>query len=176
MSGTELKIKVIGDSFLRKKSRKVGRVTAELADFLSKMARFMYDSKGIGLAAPQVGLGSRMIVCDIGTGLYKLINPRITGKSGSQVNEEGCLSCPGIYIKVRRARNIRVEALDESGKPLKIEARDLLACVIQHEIDHLDGKLIVDYASLLKKMSIKKRLKELADEKLPEPNVQHSKL
>jgi peptide deformylase len=176
MSETELKIRVIGDSVLRKKAKKVSRVTGELSDFLSKMSRFMYDSKGIGLAAPQVGLGQRLIVVDIGTGLYKLVNPRIVKKSGSQSNEEGCLSCPGIYIMVRRAKNICVEALDENGKLQKIDAHDLLACAIQHEIDHLDGKLIVDYASLLKKIALKKKLANLANEKLLRSEDKHSKL
>jgi peptide deformylase len=101
-----------------------------------------------------------MIVVDIGGGLYKLINPKITESSGSQVNQEGCLSLPGVCIKVKRAERVKVKAQDEYGKLLNIEAQGLLACVFQHEIDHLKGKLIIDYASVLEKIKIKKALKK----------------
>ncbi|MCX5702602.1 MAG: peptide deformylase, partial [Candidatus Omnitrophica bacterium] len=107
------------------------------------------------------GINERMIVADIGSGLYKLINPKIVKKEGHQILEEGCLSIPGICIKVKRARKILLEAQDEYGKPATIEAQDLLACVFQHEIEHLRGKMIVDYASLFDKLKIKKRLEEL---------------
>jgi peptide deformylase len=176
MSETELKIKVVGDPILRKKAKRITRVNSEHSAILSKMSRLMYESKGVGLAAPQVGISCRMIVVDIGSGLYKLVNPRIVSKSGRQSFEEGCLSVPGIYIKVKRARKVCVEALDENGDPLKIEAQDLLACVFQHEIDHLDGKLIVDYASLLKKIALKKKLANLANEKLLQSEDKRSKL
>ncbi|MCX5707499.1 MAG: peptide deformylase [Candidatus Omnitrophica bacterium] len=176
MSATELKIRIVGDPILRKKAKKIARVNPEHSGILSQMARRMYESKGVGLAAPQVGLSCRMIVVDIGSGLYKLVNPRIVSKSGRQSFEEGCLSVPGIYIMVKRARKVCVEALDENGDPLKIEAQDLLACVFQHEIDHLDGKLIVDYASLLKKIALKKKLANLANEKLLQSEDKRSKL
>jgi len=165
MSETGLKIRVVGDPVLRKKARKVAKVSMDHAQTLSRMAQFMYASKGIGLAAPQIGLNQRLIVVDAGTGLYKLVNPRITRKEGKQVMEEGCLSVPGVYVKIKRARKVCIEAMDESGKPQKIECQDLLACVFQHEIDHLEGKLILDYASLLKKLSLQKKLKGLVNEK-----------
>jgi len=171
MEKTELKIREFGDPVLRKKSLPLKKVTLTQAEFLSKMARLMYDDEGVGLAAPQVGLNAAMIVVDIGKGLYKLINPKIIKAQGSQVNQEGCLSVPGVCIKIRRAKNIELEALDEEGKPLSIQAEGLLACVFQHEIDHLNGKLIVDYATLLEKIKIAKILKELKkktkDESLP---------
>jgi peptide deformylase len=176
MSETELKIRVVGDPVLRKKAKKITRVNPEHSGILSQMARLMYEAKGVGLAAPQVGLSCRLIVVDIGSGLYKLINPRIVSKAGRQSFEEGCLSVPGIYIKVKRARKVCVEALDESGNPLKFEARDLLACVLQHEIDHLDGKLILDYASLLKKIALKKKLADLANNKLTQSESKQSRL
>ncbi len=175
MNETELKIKVIGDPVLRKKTKKVSRINSEHIRILSKMARLMYESKGIGLAAPQVGISRAMIVVDIGTGLFKLINPRIVSKSGSQVMEEGCLSVPGVYLKVKRAKKVCLEALDENGCFQKLEAVDLLACVFQHEIDHLEGKLIVDYASLFKKLALKKKLNNLSNEKL-RPEEKYSKL
>jgi len=140
----------------------------------------MYASSGIGLAAPQVGISESMIVADIGQGLYKLINPRIVKRSGRQAIEEGCLSVPGVCIKVGRAKKITVEAQNEESKPVAIEAEDLLACVIQHEIDHLNGKLIVDHAKLLDKLRIKRKLQQLKrkrkDEGLLESKTESCKL
>jgi len=159
MPETELKIRVVGDPVLRKKAKKVARVTAGHRDILSKMARIMYEASGIGLAAPQVGIDEQMIVVDIGKGLYKLVNPRIVKKEGRQAIEEGCLSVPGVSIRVKRAKKIMLEALDEDGNAVAFDAQDLLACVCQHEIDHLLGKLIIDYAPLWKRLSLMKKLK-----------------
>lgn len=156
-----LKIRTLGDPVLRKKSARIKKVTAEHRELLSKMARLMYEDEGVGLAAPQVGVSLAMIVADTGKGLYKLINPKIVKAGGSQANKEGCLSVPGVCIKVRRANIVGIEALDENGDPLNLEAEGLLACVFQHEIDHLHGKLIVDYAPLLEKIRIAKTLKTL---------------
>lgn len=161
MHETALKIKVFGDPVLRKKAERVSRITPVHRDILSKMAQVMYADAGVGLAAPQVGISQALIVVDIGSGLYKLINPKIVKKEGNQVLEEGCLSVPGICIKVRRARKVLVLAEDEFGKQLNIEAQDLLACTFQHEIDHLRGRLIVDYASFFEKLKIKRKLEEL---------------
>ena len=172
MVKTELKIKVFGDLVLRKKAKTVAQVTGQTRDTLSRMARLMYDASGIGLAAPQVGISASLIVVDTGSGLYKLVNPRIAKRQGRQVLEEGCLSVPGVCIKVKRAKRVVVKALDENGKSLTVEAEGLLACVFQHEIDHLKGKLIIDYASLIDKIKIRRILAELAEraenEKLPE--------
>jgi len=180
MPKTELKIRVFGDTVLRKKAKAVRKITGYHRDMLSQMARLMYDSKGIGLAAPQVGIGEMMIVVDIGDGLYKLVNPKIVKKEGFQVIQEGCLSVPGISLKVRRAKKVSVEAIDENGDHIFIEAKDLLACVLQHEIDHLYGRLIIDYSSLLDRIKIKKRLeklkKESSHEELPEPETKSYKL
>jgi peptide deformylase len=159
MPETELKIRVVGDPVLRKKAKKIDRVTAGHRDALSKMARLMYEASGVGLAAPQVGIDEQMIVVDIGKGLYKLINPRIVKKEGRQAIEEGCLSVPGVSVKVKRAKKIMLEALDEEGNTVVFDAQDLLACVCQHEIDHLLGKLIIDYAPLWKRLSLRKKLK-----------------
>jgi peptide deformylase len=156
-----LNIKIFGSPVLREKARPVSRVTAEHALKLSQMAQLMYASSGIGLAAPQIGVAEAMIVADCGSGLYKVINPKIVKRGGRQANVEGCLSVPGVCIKVRRARKVTVKGLDENAKPVTIDAEDLLACVFQHEIDHLRGKLIVDYASFLEKLKIKRKLREL---------------
>lgn len=180
MKETALRIRVFGDPVLRKKAKPVKRITCAHRDILSWMSRMMYDSSGIGLAASQLGINECLIVADIGTGLYKLINPRIVKKQGRQRIEEGCLSVPGVCIKVSRAKEAVVEGLDENGKAVVIEAKDLLACVLQHEIDHLKGKLIIDYAGFLDKLKIKRKLKELRkkakDEGLPGQETKSCKL
>ena len=158
---TILKIKTYGNSCLRKKSAPIREVTDRHCRLLSAMARLMYDSGGIGLAAPQVGINEAMLVADIGTGLYKLVNPRIIKCQGKQALEEGCLSVPGICLKVKRALEVEIQALDEEGKPQRITAEGLLACVFQHEIDHLKGKLIVDYATFVDRLKIKRKLQTL---------------
>jgi len=158
MSEIGLKIRLLGDPVLRGKAKKVKEIKESHRSLLSNMARMMYDSEGIGLAAPQVGVDESLIVIDVGSGLYKLVNPRIVSCEGSQSFEEGCLSVPGVTVKVKRSKKIVVEALDESGKPLKLEVQNLLACVFQHEIDHLEGKLIVDYIPFFKKILLKKKI------------------
>ncbi len=158
MPETRLKVNIFGDPVLRKKAKPVKEVTAEHRKILSLMVESMYEHSGIGLAAPQVGISAQLIVADIGEGLYKLVNPKIVKRQGSQAIQEGCLSLPGVCIKVRRAKQVWVEALDENNCPVKIEAKDLFACVLQHEIDHLEGKLIVDYTSFIKRLKITRKL------------------
>ncbi len=143
-----------------RKAKQVNKVDKRCQDILSRMAQSMYGHSGIGLAAPQVGIDESLIVVDVGTGLYKLINPKIIKRQGSQSREEGCLSVPGVYLKVKRAKKVLVQALDQEAKPVSIEAEDLLACALQHEIDHLNGKLIVDYANFLDKLRLKVKLKK----------------
>jgi len=180
MEKTVLKIKLYSDPALRKRAYLVKEITSEQRDILSKMAQLMYENSGVGLAAPQIGINASMIVADIGTGLYKLINPRIIKREGSQVQEEGCLSFPGVCIKVKRAKKILVQAQDEFAKPVTIEAEGLLASVFQHEIDHLKGRLIVDYASFFQRLKIRKKLEELKkrskNEKLPESETKSCQL
>jgi len=180
MEKTTLRIRVFPETVLRKKAKGIERITEAHRNILISMARIMYDSAGIGLAAPQVGINESMIVIDIGEGLYKLINPRIIKKQGVQSIEEGCLSVPGIGIKVKRAKKIWVNAQDDSGKEIDLEAEGLFACVFQHEIDHLNGKLIIDYASFVEKLKIKKSLAELRkrarDEKLSKPETKSNNL
>ncbi|MCX7926990.1 MAG: peptide deformylase [Candidatus Omnitrophica bacterium] len=159
-------IRVIGDPVLRTKAKELKTIEPEHIKLLSQMAQTMYAAKGIGLAAPQVGVNLRLIVVDCGSGLYKLINPVIIKRFGRQKVEEGCLSVPGCYVKVKRAKKIILKAQDEQGKLQTIEAEDLLACVFQHEIDHLDGKLILDYAPFWRKISLRKKLREISDERM----------
>jgi peptide deformylase len=160
---SQLKIRIFGDPLLRKRARLIKEITQAYRDTLSHMAQLMYDSQGIGLAANQVGINESMAVIDIGSGLYKLINPKITEKEGIEAQEEGCLSVPGVCIKVKRARRVKVKARDEFGKSVEINAEGLLARVFQHEIDHLKGRLIIDYASIFQKFKISKTLEELKE-------------
>jgi peptide deformylase len=180
MEKTVLKIRLFPDPILKKKAKNIPKINPSHRQILSEMAILMYAQSGIGLAALQVGINEAMIVVDIGSGLYKLINPKIIKKEGFQVLEEGCLSIPGVCIKVKRARKILVSAQDEFAQPLTIEAQDLLACVFQHEIEHLKGKLIVDYASFFERLKIKRKLsqlvKRLKNEELPQSKTKSCQL
>lgn len=180
MQETSLMIKIFGEPVLRKKSAPVREVEDRHRELLREMAVLMYDGGGIGLAAPQVGINEQLIVADIGGALYKLINPIIVKRQGRQVLEEGCLSVPGVCIKVPRALKIQVKFLNEEGQRQSVEAQGLLACVFQHEIDHLKGRLIVDYASFLQRLKIRKKLEELSrrasHEKLSQSEAKSCKL
>ncbi|NVJ59234.1 MAG: peptide deformylase [Gammaproteobacteria bacterium] len=152
------------DSRLRTKAEPVTDFGAELQQQIDNMFETMYEAPGIGLAATQVNFHQQLIVIDISddkSSPLVLINPKITEKKGVEQREEGCLSFPGVYAKVERADAISVEALDRNGKAIKLEADDLLAVCIQHEIDHIEGRLFVDYLSPLKRDRIKKKLQKL---------------
>ena len=151
------------DPRLHKVATKVERVDEEVRRLISDMAETMYTAPGIGLAATQVYVHRRIIVIDISDTrdeLRTFINPEILEKSGEAEWEEGCLSVPGIYEKVQRAQKVRVRALDARGEPYTLEAEDLLAVCIQHEIDHLDGKIFIERLSRLKQQRILSRLKK----------------
>lgn len=143
---------------LRKKAVRIAEVTEKERQLLSEMAKTMYLKSGVGLAAVQVGIGKQLVVIDIGDGLMKLINPVIVKKDGCESQEEGCLSVPEAAVKVKRAKKIIVEYLNEYGEASRLAAEGLLARVIQHEVDHLLGKLIVDYLGPLKKLLLHNRL------------------
>jgi len=159
---SRLKIRKYGDPILRVKCEEVREINNEVRDFAQKMLRTMYRDKGVGLAAPQVGDKRRIIVVDIGSGSLSLVNPKIIIKSSKKVRDyEGCLSLPGISLKIKRAQKIELEAyLLEKGEQVRIKSEDLLARDFQHEIDHLNGVLIIDHVSLFKKMRAIKRLKK----------------
>ncbi len=151
------------DPRLRSSANPVSEVTDDIGRLVDDLADTMYHAPGIGLAAIQVDEPWRVIVIDISEcrdQLQVFINPEILDKKGEQLREEGCLSVPGIYESVRRAESIRVRALDRDGKPFETEASGLLATCIQHEIDHLDGKVFVDYLSRLKQSRIRKKLEK----------------
>ena len=153
-----LKIYIYGEPILRKKAKPISVVGEEISGLLEQMLEAMYQGKGIGLAAPQVGQDLRLIVVDVGSGPLKLCNPKILKKHGSGCMEEGCLSLPDLIVNVRRAKKVEVEALNEHNQLIKIVADDLLARAIQHEIDHLEGKLLVDYLPWYKRWLAKRRL------------------
>lgn len=149
------------DERLRTVATPVETVTPALQQVVADMFETMYDAPGIGLAATQVDIHQRIIVIDISEDKSQplcLINPEILEHDGKQEMDEGCLSVPGIYETVKRANHIRFKALDKDGKPYEMEAEGLLAVCIQHEMDHLAGKLFVDYLSSLKRQRIHKKL------------------
>lgn len=142
---------------------RVERVDDEIRQLIKDMAETMYAAPGVGLAATQVDIPKRVIVIDISDTRDQLkvfINPELIAKSGESDFEEGCLSVPGIFDKVRRAERITVRATDGDGKQFELEADGLLAVCIQHEMDHLEGKVFVDYLSRLKQQRILKKLKK----------------
>jgi len=158
-----LKILHYPDERLRIRARPVARVDDEIRVLAEDMLETMYAAPGIGLAAPQVDVPKRVIVVDVSEDKSDprvFINPEILAHEGLIKTEEGCLSVPAIYEKVARYERIRVRALDLQGEPFELEAEDLLAVCIQHEIDHLDGKLFVDYLSELKRKRIRKKLEK----------------
>jgi peptide deformylase len=152
------------DERLRKKAAIVKTVDDKIKKLVDDMLETMYESKGVGLAATQVDVHQRVIVIDVSEekdGPLFLINPEIIEKDGVKESEEGCLSVPGFFEKVKRAEHIRVKALNREGQSYEFEARDLLAVCVQHEMDHLNGKLFVDYISSLKRQRIKKKLEKI---------------
>ena len=153
------------DPRLRKQAAPVKSVDNDVRQLVDDMAETMYAAPGIGLAAVQVDVQKRVIVLDISedqTDLRVFINPEITEKRGQQESEEGCLSVPGVYAPVTRADSIVVRALGRDGKTFTLEASGMLAVCIQHEVDHLDGKVFVDYLSRMKQERIRKKLSKQA--------------
>ncbi len=151
------------DPRLRRIAKPVEEVTETERQLAADMLETMYESRGIGLAATQVNEGVRVVVMDLSEDRSEarvFINPEIIERHGSQKCEEGCLSVPGVYAEVKRAEQVKVRALDADGKAFELEADGLLAVCIQHEIDHLDGKVFVDYLSPLKRRMVEKRLKK----------------
>ena len=146
-----LDIRVLGDPVLRKETVKVESVTNGIRTLVKDMFETMYAAEGIGLAAPQVGRTERVTVMEVEGARYALINPEIVSRQGSARGEEGCLSIPEVFGEVDRATSVIVRALDENGNEIEIEGKELLARCLQHEIDHLHGKLFVDYLSVLKR-------------------------
>lgn len=153
------------DPRLHTRAKPVAAVDADIRKLVADMAETMYEAPGIGLAATQVNVHKRVLVLDVSedkSQLMAFINPEILQRDGEHVGEEGCLSVPGIYETVTRSERVKVRALDTAGQPFELEADGLLAVCLQHEIDHLDGKVFVEYLSQLKLSRIKAKLAKQA--------------
>jgi peptide deformylase len=160
-----LDIRVLGDPILRQSTTPVGEITDEVRALIADMFETMYHARGIGLAAPQVGRTERLAVIDLGDDPFVIINPEVVSSSSARAKgEEGCLSVPDIYAEVERPKAVTVRALDVTGKEFQRDATDLLARCLQHEIDHLDGKLFLDYLSMLKRAAALAKWKLASDD------------
>jgi len=160
------KIRIYGDPVLRKIAEPVEEITGEIRDLAQDMLETMYENGGVGLAANQVGVLKRVIVMDMqleedNPGPMVFINPVIKNPRGSEVMEEGCLSIPDVRAEIKRSAEFDFEAVDLDGNPVSFHADGLLARIILHEVDHLNGKLFVDYLAPVKKMMVKDQLKKL---------------
>jgi len=164
------KVKVLGDRVLREEAEEVVAYDERLRSLVRDMFETMYHEEGIGLAAPQIGVSQRVIVLDLRREDHDdepiaLVNPRLTWKSTETAKQtEGCLSIPGLEEIVERPAKVRIEARDPDGEPIEMEADDLLARALQHEVDHLDGILFIDRVSALKRRMLLKKWKKLEEE------------
>ena len=156
-----LEVRLYGDPVLRRRAAPVREVTPEIESWLRDMVETMHTEVGIGLAATQVGIELRMLVIDEGRGMggRAYLNPAIVEQGGEQLGEEGCLSLPGIFADVRRAEWVVVEAMDRTGASFRRRASGLLARVLQHEIDHLDGILFIDRLDKVTRDRLKRQIK-----------------
>jgi len=149
------------DDVLRRQAQTVADVTGDVNELITAMTHIMYRYNGIGLAAPQVGYLQRIIIADTGEGLLALVNPQILQSEGQAWKEEGCLSLPKIQVPVKRKETILVRGIDARGREVERELSGLTARVVQHEIDHLNGTLIIDYASVADRYKIRDELEQL---------------
>ena len=157
---SRLEILHFPDPRLRRRAEPVSVVDDEVRRLIDDMLETMYDAPGIGLSAPQVNVAKRVVTIDVSqerNAPVCLVNPEVLATDGETETEEGCLSVPGVYELVKRPEWVRISALDRDGRPREVEAEGLLAVCIQHEIDHLDGWLFVDYLSRLKRQRIRKK-------------------
>lgn len=177
---SSLKIITYGNPVLRKKAEPVKKIDEKIKIIADSMVETMRAQKGVGLAANQVGILEQICVIDISRGedknsLFVLINPVVSEKNGKRKFEEGCLSFPEIFGEVERALKIKVNALNLNGEKIELEAENILARVLQHEIDHLNGVLFIDYLSFVRKLEIQKKLKELKNTYKKKKNTTNEK-
>jgi len=164
-------LRFLGDPILRRKTREVEAFDGELAGLLDDMRETMYHHEGIGLAAPQVGVDLRVTVIDVGetrdgSDLIELVNPRVVSTSGSIPSEEGCLSIPGVVETIERSAEVEVEYRDRSGESRTIVGEELLGRALQHEIDHLEGVLFIDYLGALKRKLVVREFRKAMEERV----------
>lgn len=151
-----LEIKKYGEPILRKKAKPVGKIDPEILKLIDYMIQAMRQNQGVGVAANQIGIDLRIAVVDAGNGLKILINPEIIKARGKSVKDEGCLSFPGIYFKIARPEIVEMKTLNKKGEEVILKAQGLEARAFCHEIDHLNGKLIIDHLSFWQKLKFKK--------------------
>ena len=167
MKTTQLNLRIWPDKILKKKCKEVVEVNPQIRELLNKMYVLMKEKGGIGLAANQAGLDLKLVVIDIPPFktnkniVFKLINPKILKKEGRRKSEEGCLSFPNLSLTIKRAERVWVEALDERGKILNLEAKGILSIVLQHEIDHINGIVFIDRLSFWERVKILPKLRKL---------------
>jgi len=166
-------VRMYGDPVLRQKGQAVERIDDTVRELIQDLRETVKAYNGAGLAANQIGVPQRVLVVDVPLDDEKraelaLVNPVVKKRSGSESGEEGCLSIPGVWEDVTRAKSIVIEALDEQGRKVVIEAEGYLARALQHEVDHLDGVLFVDRLSMLKRQFLRRQLEALARGELPE--------
>lgn len=167
-----LEIKTYGDPVLRKESEEVKEINEDILKLINDMAETMYDAPGVGLAAPQIGVNKRIFVIDTDGVLKKVINPVFLENSNeTEDEEEGCLSVPGIYKKVKRPKKVKVKYLNEKGEEVIEEAEGLYARALQHENDHLNGVMFVDKISNISKKLTAKKLEKLKKETIEKMNL-----
>jgi peptide deformylase len=159
-------IRLYGDPVLRERSEPVAEIDEEALKLVAELRATVEEAEGLGLAAPQIGISKRVIVVvePVGEGKRKhhvIINPEIVSACGEEVNEEGCLSIPGIYANVKRPQSVALKGMDPSGKEISIEAQGLMARAFAHEIDHLEGILFTDRISMVKRSLLKRKLNEI---------------
>ncbi|HHD92482.1 MAG TPA: peptide deformylase [Candidatus Portnoybacteria bacterium] len=165
-----MEIKFYPDPILRVKTKPIKNINPEIKKIISKMSEIMQQKDGAGLAGPQVGITQQIFLADDGSGLKIFINPKIIWRSDKQtVIEEGCLSFPGIFLEIKRPKEIKIKFTNEKGEEKEIQADGLLARIIQHEYDHLQGVLFIDRVGLFEKLKIRKKLESL--EKVFKPSV-----
>ncbi|HHT91074.1 MAG: peptide deformylase [Bacillota bacterium] len=158
----KLPIVTVGDPVLEQRAEEVPKITKKVAKLIDDMLETMYEANGVGLAAPQVGVSQRIIVLDPGDGPVIIVNPVLNEASGEEIDVEGCLSIPERWVYVKRATEVEVTGLNEKGKPLRVQAEGLFARALQHEIDHLDGVLMLD------RMLGEAEVVQVADEEMAE--------
>jgi len=154
-----LELRIWPDRVLRQRAEPIHELNEELVCLAQNMAETMYAQGGIGLAAPQVGFLWRLVTVDVGDGLLYLVNPELAAQEGEQRAEEGCLSIPGVRLDVARSQRLQLRAWDLRGREVCLEAEGLLARVLQHEVDHLNGVLILDRTSPLQRSLVRRRLR-----------------
>ena len=161
MKKTKLRIHTWPEKILRKKCKQVEKVDDEIRDLLSEMVLIMRISEGVGLAANQAGINLKLLVVEIDNKLFKLVNPRITKKEGTLCFLEGCLSFPGLELKVKRNDKVWISAQDENGKAVNFQVKGPLAVIFQHEVDHLEGVVFIDRVSFWQKLKLAPKLRAI---------------